>query len=466
MAIQLRFLGAARSVTGSRTLIQTSHARVLVDCGLYQEREFRNRDFEPFPIPAKSIDAVVLTHAHLDHCGLLPKLVKEGFRGSIYASQATCEIAPVVMEDSGVLQEEDARQKNKRHQKQGREGLVAPLYTKDDAVAVRRRFRAMGLEKPLEIARGITLTLQEAGHILGSTSCKLDITDDNEQRSIVFSGDLGGPGRPILHDPKPFSHADYIVVESTYGDRLHEGAEQVEERLRDVINWTAEKGGNILIPSFAIERAQEVLYRLNRLFKTKQIPALTVFLDSPMAVRVTEIFRHHSELYDEEMRDVLDSGGSPFSFSGLRFCTSRRESQAVNQIRGTAIIIAGAGMCTGGRIKHHLLHNIERPECSVLFVGYQASGTLGRELVEGAKRVRILGQSEVAVRAKIEQIQGFSGHADQHELMLWLSQQAKPRHLFVNHGGEHVSVKFANQVAQEYGWSTLAPEYGKIVQLS
>ncbi len=466
MSIRLHFLGAARSVTGSRYLLETSRARVLIDGGLHQEREFRARDFTPFLVPPKTLDAVVLTHAHLDHCGLLPKLAVDGLHCPLYATAPTAEMALAVMEDSGRIQEEDARFKNERHQKEGRaKEEVKPLYTAEDVQRLKDLWHVTALREPQMIAPGIKMTLQNAGHILGSASCRLEIEDGDQKRAIVFSGDLGGPGRPIIHDPDPFRSADYVVVESTYGDRLHEKADSVDERLCDLVNWTVHQGGNVIIPSFAIERAQELLYHLAHLFDARRIPPLMVFLDSPMAVKVTEVFRRYSDLYDDEMQKALRAGHSPFDFSELRFCSSKRDSQAINAIRGTAIIIAGSGMCTGGRIKHHLLRNLSRKESAVLFVGYQASGTLGREIVDGAEAVRILGQNAIPVRARVEQIQGFSGHADRDELYSWLKVQKRPRHLFVTHGGEHVSAGFAEWIHEQLGWSCSAPCFGDCVEL-
>ncbi len=462
MPIKLHFLGAARNVTGSRYLIETSSARVLVDCGLYQEREFRERNWERFVIDPRGIDAVILTHAHLDHCGLLPKLVREGFGGRIHCTGPTAQIVPVVLADAAHIQEEDAKYKARRHRREGRKGprgLVVPLYTADDVQKTLPRLDEVEYGAAVRVADGVSAVFKNVGHILGSAMVRVQVRDGKDKRDILFSGDVGRQDRPIIRDPEAPPAADYVVMESTYGDRLHEGVDDIRQTLAGIVNVTVKQGGNILIPSFAIERSQEVLYHLAQLRREKKIPRLTVFLDSPMAVKVTEIFRQHPERYDADMRDLMIHGDSPFSFAGLKFSRTRDDSKAINQIRGSSIIIAGSGMCTGGRIKHHLVHNIHRPECAILFVGYQASGTLGRLIVDGRKEVRILGQ-EHRVRARVAQVHGFSGHADRDELVRWIKGlPAAPKHVFVTHGGANVSAKFARYLAQETGWEASNPEY-------
>jgi metallo-beta-lactamase family protein len=461
MQIKLTFLGAAQSVTGSCYLVETGNARFLVDCGLYQEREFRERNWEPFTIPPETLDCVLLTHAHLDHSGLLPKLVREGFRGSIYCVAATAEITEIMLLDSAEIQEEDAEFKKKRHQKAGRKGPYpeAPLYTVDDAQASFPLFSPVEYEKPISIGKGIEATFYDAGHVLGSSMIKVRIQQDGEYRTILFSGDIGRRGKPILRDPTFFEEADYVLVESTYGDRLTESVEDAANKLADVINATVKSGGNIVIPSFALERAQEILYYLNEFLIEGRIPHLMVFIDSPMAVNITGVFEHYPELFDEEMVRLMRQKKSPFDFRGLSVTRTAEESKAINQIKGTVIIIAGSGMCTGGRIKHHLVTNISRKGSTILFVGYQAVGTLGREIVDGAKKVRILGQ-HYPVRARVVQIEGFSAHADRDGLLKWLSSLRKsPRRIFVTHGESRVSQRFAALVKDKTGWEVTVPEY-------
>jgi metallo-beta-lactamase family protein len=461
MQIKLRFLGAAQNVTGSRHMLEVNGTRLLVDCGLYQERQFKARNWEPFDVPAASINAVLLTHAHLDHCGLLPKLVKEGFAGPIYCTAATAEIARIIMLDSARLQEEDAEYKRKRHQREGRKGPHddVPLYTIEDVETTLPLFKKVHYRKPVDIAEGIKATFCEAGHVLGSAVIHVCIQKNGETRSVLFSGDIGRPDRPILRDPAEIDEADYILVESTYGDRVHRGRGDIKAEIAEVINATRAAGGNIIVPSFALERSQEMLYYVNELIAEDKIPHLMVFLDSPMASSITKVFKHHSDLFDEEMREHMENGESPFTFSGLKFTHTATESKAINHIRGTAIVIAGSGMCTGGRVKHHLVNNIERPESTVMFIGYQAVGTLGRRIVQGEKEVRILGEVR-KVRAKIVQIHGFSAHADRDELLHWLSSlKNHPKKIFVVHGETESAKAFGEYVKEKTGWAVCVPEF-------
>jgi metallo-beta-lactamase family protein len=469
MSTSVRFLGAARNVTGSSYLVEHEGRRVLVDCGLYQERKYRERNWAPFADRPESIDAVLLTHAHLDHCGLLPKLVREGFNGPIYCTPATEEITRIVLLDSARIQEEDAEFKRRRHEREGRKGPYPeqPLYTEEDAERTLPLFRKVGYGEPTTIGEGISATFHEAGHILGSATIRLQVADaSGESRSIVFSGDIGQWDKPIIEDPTIFKDADYLVMESTYGDRSHEDPGEIDQLLADAVNETNQAGGNLLVPSFALERTQEVLYYLNRLLREDRIPHLMVFVDSPMAISVTEVFKNHPELFDDPMQDLMETGHSPFSFAGLKLTRSVDQSKAINNIRGTSIIIAGSGMCTGGRIKHHLVHNISQPKSTILFVGYQAEGTLGREILSGAKEVRIMGQMRKR-RARIRRISGFSAHADQPGLLRWLGDMRKPpRKLFLTHGEAEAIQILSEKIQQAKGWKPYVPEYGETVPLS
>jgi len=467
MALKLQFLGAAQNVTGSAHLVEAGGMRILVDCGYYQERALRQRNWEPFPVPAEGIDAVLLTHAHLDHCGLLPKLHKEGFRGKIYCTSATRDITQIILLDSARIQVEDVAYKRRRHAREGRQSPhpYEPLYTVEDAEACFPLFSTVAYEQPAAIGDGIEATYYDAGHILGSASILLRVGRNGESRTILFSGDVGRWNTPILRDPTVPPAADYVLVESTYGNRLHGDNADISKRLETVITETVRAGGNLLIPSFAVERSQELLYHLNELVGAKRIPPLMVFLDSPMAIRVTDVFRRHPELVDEEATALIEDGNDPYGFTGLVMSRSVSQSKAINQVKGTSIVIAGSGMCTGGRIKHHLTHNIERPESTLLFVGYQASGTLGRIILQGANRVRILGQ-ERTVRARVEQIDGFSAHADRNELRRWLGGlAAPPRRVFVVHGEEDSAAEFSDFLHREEGLSTTVAEYRQTVEL-
>lgn len=461
MTIRLTFLGAARSVTGSCYLLETGGARLLVDCGLYQERPLRERNWAPFPVPPASISAVLLTHAHLDHCGLLPKLVREGFSGHIYCTSATREITEIMLLDSATLQEEDAEFKRLRHQKEGRKGPhpEIPLYTVRDAEATIPLLSPLPYQQTVDIADGVSATFYDAGHVLGSAMIEIVVRRNGEQMKLLFTGDIGRQNKPIVHDPTVFTEADYVVMESTYGNRELESLGEAAEKFAATINTTARAGGNVVIPSFALERSQEMLYYLNRFLLEDRIPHLLVFFDSPMAININEVFEHHIDLLDDEMKELMRQKKSPFHFPGLKVVRTTEESKAINHISGTVIIIAGSGMCTGGRIKHHLANNISRKESTILFVGYQAEGTLGREIVDGARKVRILGK-HYPVRARIVQIEGFSAHADRNELMKWaLNFKQPPRQLFITHGEAEAAEHLAAAIREKTGWNVAVPEY-------
>ena len=461
MSLKLKFLGAAQNVTGSRHLLEANGTKVLVDCGLYQERQFRERNWEPFTCPPESLDAVLLTHAHLDHCGLLPKLVKEGFKGRIYCTSATAEIAQIILLDSAHIQEEDAKYKLKRHKREKRKGPrpIEPLYTTAEAEACLPQFSSVNYKQPVEISPGVEATFCDAGHVLGSSIIKIKVNQDGEERTVIFSGDIGRPDRPIVQDPSIVEQADYVLVESTYGDRVHQGPEDTKKLIAEVINSTIQAGGNIVVPSFALERSQELLYFINELLLENTIPKLPVFLDSPMASRITKVFKKHRELYDEEMTEFVRRNRSPFEFSGLKMAGTSDESKAINHLRKSVMIIAGSGMCTGGRVKHHLVNNITNPKNTIMFVGYQAVGTLGRRIVNGEKEVRILGQ-EYPVIARIAKINGFSAHADKEELLEWLSElKNTPRKIFVVHGESNSANEFGEYIREKTGWQVAVPAY-------
>ena len=454
-------------MTGSKYVLEANNVRLLIDCGLYQEREYRSRNWEPFPIPPHTLDAVLLTHAHVDHCGLLPKLVREGFQGKIYCTDATAEIAQIILLDAAKLQEEDAEFKKERHRRENRKGPFPeiPLYTVGDAEASFPLFTPVKYGEIIQIGEGITAKFHDAGHVLGSSMIKVTVSQDGESRSIVFSGDVGRWDRPILQDPDMFNETDFMLIESTYGDRVHEDAPDVSEKLAEIVNSTWKAHGNIIVPSFALQRSQEILYHLNELLIENRIPHLMVFLDSPMAARITEVFKRHSELFDKEMSWLMRHDRSPFDFSNLKMTHTVDESKAINHISGTIMVIAGSGMCTGGRIKHHLVTNITRPESTILFVGYQAMGTLGRHIVDGAEEVRILGQ-HYPVKARIAQINGFSSHADKNELLKLLSELKKaPRRLFVVHGEAEAASNFGEFLREKTGWVISVPEYKEEVLL-
>ena len=461
MQIKITFLGAAQNVTGSRYLIQANDFKFLVDCGLFQERDFKDRDWAPFPVAPYTIDAVLLTHAHLDHCGYLPKLVKEGFSKSIYCTSATADITEVMLMDAAHLQMQDAENKKRRHDHVGRKGAhpELPLYTTEDAEDCLTHLTTIPYKRSVQLAKGINFTFYDAGHVLGAAMIEVKIAQNGEERILLFSGDIGRQNKPILNDPTVFDAADYVLTESTYGDRSLDPPGSMYPKLVDVINSTVGAGGNIVIPSFALERSQDILYYLSQALDAKKIKPIQVLLDSPMAVDITEIFCRHIDLFDDEMKGLLTQGKSPFSFSGLKCMTSIDDSKAINNLKEPAIIISGSGMCTGGRIKYHLISNITRPESTILFVGYQAVDTLGRQITDGASDVRILGQN-YPVNAKIVKLNGFSSHADKDELLAWISALKRPpRQVFVVHGEENAANTYADSIRASTGWKVTFPKY-------
>jgi metallo-beta-lactamase family protein len=465
MSLSVSFLGAARNVTGSRHLVDAGSARVLVDCGLYQERHNSARNWEPFASPPDSISAVALTHAHIDHAGWLPRLVRTGFRGPVYCSSATQGMLHLVLADSARLQAEDVAFKRKRHAAEQREPShpVECMYDEQDVDDACRLVRPVQFGATNGVAPGVTATLLPTGHILGSSMVLLEQTATGKK--VLFSGDLGRMNRPLLPNPADPPAADLLVVESTYGDRVHEDESDVATQLEEVIGGALRSHGSVLIPCFAVERAQELLYFLQLLRRANRIPSVPVFLDSPMAVKLLDVFRHHPEAMDEESRSRMAAGDSPFSLPELRLCVTREQSKRINDVREPSIIIAGSGMCTGGRIKHHLVRHLENAATTLLFVGYQASGTLGRLLLDGAHQVRLFG-SACPVHLQIRQVHGFSGHADRNELMAWIGRMpGGPRRIAVVHGGSLVSVQFAEALAAKFGCAASAPEFGSTLTL-
>jgi|WetSurMetagenome_2_1015567.scaffolds.fasta_scaffold91248_2 metallo-beta-lactamase family protein len=467
MTVKLTFMGAARGVTGSRYLINSNGTMLLVDCGLFQEREFLYRNWEKFRCIPSELHAVLLTHAHLDHCGMLPRLVAQGFHGKVYCTPATAELAKIVLMDSAKIMAEDAAFKKKRHLKENRKARFPeePLYTTADVEKTFKLFAPVEYREPIQIADGIEATFHDAGHVLGSAMIRLRFKFNGEKRSIVFSGDIGRWNKPILEDPDVFKYTDYVVIESTYGDRQHEGTDEVSEKLAKIVNDAFSLGGNIIVPSFALQRAQEILYYLNILLMNKDIPPLDVYIDSPMAEKVTEVYKHFAELYDVDMKVLMRINRSPFDFPGLKKVETVEQSKDLNGQSGTYMIIAGAGMANGGRVKHHLANNISRPESTVMFVGYQAAGTLGRVILDGAQNVRIFGKL-YQVKAKITQIHGLSAHADRDELMKWIGMiKVNPKHVYITHGEKESAESFSRYLHEQTGYQTSVPDYEETVNL-
>ncbi len=448
--MKLSFHGATRTVTGSCHLLEACGKRILVDCGLLQgRRELEAENHAPFGFDPKTIDTVLLTHAHLDHCGRLPLLVKQGFRGEIVATAATRELTRLVLLDSAHLQEEEARRRTRQARRGGRAEDAGPLYTLIDALDVMDRFgRTAGYTKPIPLADGLTATFHDAGHILGSASVLIEAREAGAQeagaaRTILFSGDIGGAGRPLLGPAAPPAGADFVVMETTYGDRRHRGyAESVTEFLAAIADTFA-RGGNVIVPTFALERAQELLYVLHNAVGDGTLrAAVQVFLDSPMAISATEIFQRHPESCGPEVAALLRAGEDPFGLPGLHMVRESAESMTINSLGGGAIIMAGSGMATGGRVRHHLRHNLWRPEAGIVFVGFAAEGTPARRIIDGAKTLRLFGD-EIPVRARIHTINGFSGHADQQELLAWRHAVGGGSTTFLVHGEPDAMARFA-----------------------
>jgi metallo-beta-lactamase family protein len=459
--VKLQFWGANRQVTGSRHCLEGEGVRVLIDYGMFQEREYLERNWEPCPVSPGEIDAVLLTHAHLDHCGLLPRLVRAGYRGPIVATSATADLAELVLHDAAQIQQEDVAFKQQRHRQEGRRGRhpEVPLYSFADVDHTVRCLRPVSYGEPVRLGGQLTAVFHDAGHILGSAMVEVTWPDGGRTRRAVFSGDVGPWGRHFIREPSLFSQADYVVMESTYGDRLHDGGGDIQGQLAEVLAKTLARGGNVVIPVFAIERAQELMYGISRIVRGGGLPPLEVFLDSPMAAGATRIFARHRECFDEELGRLLAAGQDPLEFPGLRILRTSEESKALNHRKPPAVIMATSGMCTAGRIKHHLRHNVARPDSTILFVGYQAQGTLGRQILDGAREVRIHGRTW-PVRASIAQIHGLSGHSDRDGLMHWLSAlQAPPDRLFLTHGEAQASSALAERIRAEKGWAVAIPSY-------
>ena len=465
--MKLSFHGADQNVTGSCHLVECAGKKVLIDCGLYQGgRELAEENAEPFGFEPADIDYLLLTHAHLDHCGRIPLLVKRGFHGEIITTAASVELARLVMLDSAGLQEEEARYQQRKARRHGshHHEAMEPLYTTLDALnSLEFIGRRVTYDKPVQVAPGIRATFIDAGHILGSASILLELEEAGKAHRLLFSGDLGYSGRAILRDPAKPPHADTVVMETTYGDRLHKQLKPSIDELYEVVNETLRRGGNIIIPTFALERAQEILYYLREGTENGAIQHYAnVFLDSPMAISATQIFERHPECYNTETLKISHDGNDPFDLPSLHFTRETAESIAINQIDGGAIIMAGSGMCTGGRVRHHLKHNLWHRKNSIVFVGYAARGTLARRIIDGAERVRIYGE-EIQVNASIHTIGGFSAHADQAELLAWHQQTGNPETTFLVHGEPDSMHTFANKLKQT---RVVMPEKGQGFDLS
>ena len=458
--MRIQFIGATHEVTGSCTLLEVCGKQYLVDCGMEQGKDtFEN---VPLPVSAGDIQAVFLTHAHIDHSGMLPKLYKEGFRGSIYATEATCDLCDIMLKDSAHIQMSEAEWQNRKAQRAG-EDLVEPVYDLNDAIGAISCFRRCHYGELIHMAEGIEIRFTDVGHLLGSACIEMWLKEDDETRKIVFSGDVGNTNQPIIKDPQTVAHTDYLVIESTYGNRLHDKPKDTLEELAEIIKTTLDRGGNLVIPSFAVGRTQEMLYAIRQIHHKGLLPGhpeFPVYVDSPLAVEATGIFLQcdHS-CFDEETLALVNQGVNPIWFPGVTLSVTSEESKAINFDTRPKVILSASGMCEAGRIRHHLKHNLWSEKNTILFVGYQAEGSLGRRLLQGVPSVKLFGE-EIAVNAEIRELHGTSGHADQAGLLAWLEGfQEKPQMVFVNHGDDDACTAFRNLLRQK-GYAAEAPFSG------
>lgn len=468
--MKVTFCGATKTVTGSNFLVEGAGKKFLVDCGLYQggaKDEIKNE--EPFPYNINEIDFMLLTHAHIDHSGRIPKLYKEGYRNPIYATNATCDLCAIMLPDSGHIQETETEWKNRKRIRRGEEELV-PIYDAETAAKSLELFKGEPYDQIIELDDDIHVRFNDAGHMLGSSTIEIWIRENGENKKIVFSGDLGNNDIPLLAEPTMIQDADFLVMESTYGNRLHIKNENKAKTFINIVTDTIKNGGTVVIPSFAVGRTQEILYELNKIKdseddspeferKYRLLMNTPVYVDSPLAISATEVFKENMDLFDKETQELIKRGDNPLEFPGLKFTQTVEESKALNESDESAIIISASGMCEVGRIKHHLKHNIWNPKNTILFVGYQAPGTLGRKIVDGAKTVKIFGE-EVAVNARVEYIEGYSGHADQAGLLHFVdSFVKKPNHIFLVHGEEESQKVLRDKINENFDLPVSIPDY-------
>lgn len=464
--MRLEFVGGTRTVTGSCCHIDTGRTRFIVDCGMFQgmpDIEGLNR--RPFPFDPKALDFVLLTHSHIDHSGLIPRLFKEGFQGKVHATGATIDLCRILLPDSAHIQELEAGWQRRKARRAG-ETPFEPLYTVDDAIKCLSYFEALPFGQIVGLGPDVSVRFRRAGHILGSATIEVQLDPASRGPKVVFSGDLGNVNQPIIKDPEFIADAGFLIVESTYGNRVHEDRMSRMEKLKEVIHRTLDRRGNVIIPAFAVARTQDVVYDIATLLQRREIPPVKVFIDSPMAVSATEVFERFREEFDVETTALIEAGGDPFDFPGLHYVRTVEESRTLNDVANGAIIVSASGMCDFGRIKHHLKHSLWRPECTVLFVGFQARGTLGRRLRDGAASVKVFNE-EVTVRASIESIDGYSAHADRDALLYWVgSLRSKPDRTFVVHGEEESSEEFAATLREALGIWAGVPRRGDSVDLA
>jgi metallo-beta-lactamase family protein len=463
--MKIHFHGATGDVTGSAYHVVTKHASVLIDCGLFQGRKTeRQKNRRKAKLEGGRLDAVLLTHGHLDHVGRLPLLTRNGYEGPIFATRATIELATLILRDSLMLQKQDLKREN---QQRARSGLppLEPLFEERDVRRLKPLVKPVAYNRPIDVAPGIKARLVDAGHVIGSASVELTVEEGGKKKVVVFSGDLGPRGAPLLNDPMPFERADVVVMESTYGDRNHRSLHDTAIEGRKIIAKAIENEAKILVPVFAVGRTQLLLYLLAGAFSRKTLPKFPIYLDSPMAIEATKIYQRNDELFDEEAREMVQSGELRRSLQGTRACPKADDSRALNTVKGPCLIMAGNGMCSGGRIVHHLRHNLPVPGTAVLMVGFQSPGTLGRQLVDGAKSVRIFGE-EIPVRASIHTMGGFSAHADQNGILDWFASVAPSRpRTIITHGEKRARQALSELISSRHGIKTECPELGDVIEV-
>lgn len=463
--MKLYFIGADHEVTGSCHVIEVNGKYVMLDCGMEQGKNTYVN--ESLPVPASNIDAVILSHAHIDHSGMLPKLVKDGFKGAIWATEATCQLCDVMLKDSAHIQESEAEWANRKARRSGK-AQEEPLYTVEDAEETMTHFKTAEYGEEFTPVEGVSVRFEDGGHILGSAIVYLNLQEGRQRKTLAYTGDLGNTGMPIVNDPTPRKATDYVITESTYGDRLHDKVNDPLKQLADIMEYTFAKGGNVVIPAFAVGRTQEILYFIREILERDMLSFkdFDVYVDSPMADEATMIFDQNVfGYYDKEAMEIIQKGDHPLIFPNLITTISAEESKQINFSKRLSLIISASGMCTSGRIKHHLKHNLWRPESTIALAGYQAEGTLGRMLADGVKDVRIF-QEDIHVSAKIVQLQDVSAHADQNGLIRWLTDNSiKPDRVFVVHGDDPVCTTFADLLKKEYGYGATAPYSGYVFDL-
>lgn len=457
--MRVQFLGGARTVTGSAVLLESGPLAWLVDCGMFQGgKAIERRNWNLRPYHATEIQFILLTHAHIDHSGLIPKIVKEGFRGKIISTRATFDLCGVMLPDSGHIHEMEAEWQNRRKRRSGKEGLD-PLYTVKDSEESLRYFQPVPYDQVLPLSDRVKVRFRDAGHILGSAILEIWVEEGGTEKKLVFSGDLGNSDLPIVRDPSPIEEGDVVFIESTYGDRQHRTREETVQELLAILQDAIRHGSKVIIPAFAVERTQDIVYTIGQLIRTGSIPSIPVYIDSPLAISATEIFKKNSDCFDEETRAILLGGQSPLEYSEIVYARTTEDSKAIDEDKGPGVVISASGMCESGRIKHHLKHHLWRPESHVVIIGYQGEGTLGRRIVDGAKKVKILGE-EIAVKARVHTLGGFSAHADQKGLLQWLSHfRSSNLRVFVNHGEEKASMELGRLIRERFQVETSIPQW-------